>query len=502
MSNFPKVANIDFERLFFPKAIGIIGVSPTMRGGSFFVRCMKDRFRGPMYLFNPNFAGEELYGYKIYSSILEINDPIDYVILAIPARLCPKVMEEIGKKRVPFVTVFASGFREVGNETLEQELLNVAKQYGVRIIGPNCLGVYNPKAGLLFSYEQPRKAGNFSGVFQSGGIAQNMSQLAVSYGLHVSKFISIGNSLDLSPVEFLEYFNNDEYTKIIGLYIENLRSIKQGRGFMRVVKDCNLNRKPVILWRAGYGVATKKAILSHTGGLAGNNEIWEAVSKQTGSCMVGNSNELAALASAFNLTRLPSTRNVGVIGVGGGSTIEAIDIFEKYNLKIPSLTEKTINKMKRFIPDVNTNVTNPLDLGGSGIQPNIYYRSIMALERDPNISSIVFIKDPERFGNFQKLMKEIFRDNPGVVNFKGMDLNREFIRYVAKAKSISNKPMYCVMLKINEGFEEYKSRYKFKLKLLNRNVPVFESLDLAGIVLDKLNSYREFLQKHGKYPKI
>jgi hypothetical protein len=158
--------------------------------------------------------------------------------------------------------------------------------------------------------------------------------------------------------------------------------------------------------------------------------------------------------------------------------------------------------MKRFIPDVNTNVTNPLDLGGSGIQPNIYYRTIKALDKDPNISSIVFIKDPERFGNFQKLMKEIFQNTPGVVNFKGMDLNREFIKYIAKAKSISTKPMYCVMLKINEGFEEYKSRYKFKLKLLNRNVPVFESLDLAGIVLDKVNSYREFLQAHGKYPKM
>ncbi|MHA2007306.1 MAG: CoA-binding protein [Promethearchaeota archaeon] len=501
MISSPEINKNEFERLFFPRAIGVIGVSLDMRGGSFFVRSMKDRFKGPIYLFNPKFAGKDLYGYKIFSSILEIDDPIDYVILAIPARLCPGVMEEIGKKGVPFVTVFASGFREVGKETLEQELLNVAKQYNIRIIGPNCLGVYNPKAGLHFGMAQSRTSGNFSGVFQSGGIAQNMSQLAVSYGLYVSKFISIGNALDLSPVEFLKYFNNDDHTKIIGLYIENLRSTKQGREFMSVVKKCTLNRKPVILWRAGYGEATKKAILSHTGGLAGNNEMWKAVGKQTGSCIVGNSNELAALASAFNLTRLPSTRNVGVIGIGGGSTIEAIDIFEKHNLNIPSLTEKTINKMKRFIPDVNTNVTNPLDLGGAGIQPNIYYRSIMALEKDPNISSIVFIKDPERFGNFQKLMKEILRSSPGEINIKGLDLNREFIRYVAKAKSVSTKPMYCVMLKINEGFEEYKSRYKFKLKLLNRNVPVFESLDLAGVVLDQVNNYREFLQRNGKYPK-
>ncbi|MFW9865998.1 MAG: CoA-binding protein [Candidatus Thorarchaeota archaeon] len=484
---------IEFEKLFFPRTIGIIGVSFDMRGGSFFVRCMKNKFKGPIYLFNPKLAGKELYGYRVYESILDVEEQIDYAILAVPARLCPKIMEDIGKKRVPFVTIFASGFREVGNEQLEQELLNTAKMYNVRIIGPNCLGVYNPKAGLYFAFEQSRKSGNFSGIFQSGGIAQNMSQLCVSYGLYASKFISIGNALDLSPVEFLEYFINDDYTKIIGIYIENLRSKKQGRHFMNVLKKCNLNRKPVILWRAGYGEATKKAILSHTGGLAGNNAIWNAVAKQTGSCIVNNSNELAALASAFNLTRLPDTRNVGVIGIGGGSTIEAIDILEKYNLKIPNLTEKTVQKMQRFIPDVNTNLTNPIDLGGSGIQPNIYYRTIMSLEKDPNISSIVFIKDPERFGGFQDMLEEI--------GFSGMDLNREFIRYVTKAKHVSSKPMYCVMLKINEGFEEYKSRYKFKLKLLNRNIPVFESLDLAGTVLDKVNSYREFLQKHGKYPK-
>ncbi|MFX0104949.1 MAG: CoA-binding protein [Candidatus Hodarchaeota archaeon] len=493
MSITTNLDEINFDKLFFPRAIGIIGVSHDPDSGSFFLRCMKNRFRGSIYLFNPRLSGKDLYGYKIYSSILEISEPIDYVILAVPARLCPKLMEELGQKGVPFVTVFASGFREIGNEVLEKELLDIAQQYNVRIIGPNCIGVYNPRGSLYNAYDQSKKAGNFGGIFQSGGITQNLAQLAVSYGLYISKFISIGNALDLSPADFLEYFLYDDYTKIIGLYIENLRSIEQGRDFMKMVKNCNLNRKPVILWRAGYGEATKKAILSHTGGLAGNNEIWTAVGKQTGSCMVNNSNELAALASAFNLTRLPNTRNVGVIGIGGGSTIEAIDILEKYNLKIPNLTEKTINKMRRFLPDVNTNFTNPLDLGGAGIQPNIYYRTILALDKDPNISAIVFIKDPERFGGFQELLEEM--------GFKDMDLNKEFIRYISKAKRICIKPMYCVMLKINEGFEEYKSRYKFKLKLLNRNVPVFESLELTGAVLDKINSYREFLQKHGKFPK-
>lgn len=495
MSDSIESNGINFERLFSPRAIGIIGASYDPAGGGFFLRCMKNKFRGPIYLFNPRLSGKELHGYKVYGSILEIPDdkPIDYVVLAVPARLCPKLLEEIGQKKVPFVTIFASGFREVGNEDLEKQTLNVAQKHKIRIIGPNCIGVYNPSVGLYFAYDQSKRAGNFGGVFQSGGNAQNIAQLAVSYGLYISKFLSIGNSLDLSPSDFLKYFLRDDHTKIIGLYLENLRSVDHGREFMEVAKKCNLNRKPVILWRAGYGEATKKAILSHTGGLAGNNKIWNAVAKQTGCSLVNNSTVLAALASAFKLTHLPASRNIGVIGIGGGSTIEAVDILEDYNLKIPQLTEKSVKKMRRFIPDVNTNLTNPIDLGGAGIRPDNYYRCLLALDRDPNISAIVFIKDPERFGGFSEILEEM--------GFKGLDLNREFIRYISKAKSVCTKPMFCVMLKINEGFEEYKSRFKFKLKLLNRNVPVFESLNLTGEVLDKMNVYREFLQKHGKFPK-
>jgi len=495
MSNTIESNELNFEKLFTPRAIGIIGASHDPAGGGFFARAMVGKFKGPIYLFNPRMAGEKLHGLNVYSSILDIPDdkPIDYVILSVKARLCPPILEEIGQKKVPFVTIFASGFREVGNDDLEKETLRVAQKYNIRLIGPNCLGVYNPKVGLYFAYDSSRKSGNFGGVFQSGGNAQNVAQLAVSYGVPISKFISIGNALDLSYPDFLKYFLKDDDTRFIGLYLENLRSQSQGRDFMEAAKNCNLNRKPVILWRAGYGQATKKAILSHTGGLAGKNEIWNAVAKQTGCSLVSNSTVLAALASAFKLTRLPATRDIGVIGIGGGSTIEAIDILEKYNLKIPQLTEKTINKLKRFIPAVNTNVSNPLDLGGSGVRPDIYYKCLLNLNRDPNISAIVFIKDPERFGGFKELMEEM--------GFKNVDLNREFIRYISKAKSVIKKPMFCVMLKINEGFEAYKSRYKFKLKLLNRNVPVFESLDLAGTVLDKMNIYREFLQKHGKFPK-
>ncbi|TXT56320.1 MAG: putative Succinyl-CoA ligase [ADP-forming] subunit alpha [Promethearchaeota archaeon] len=492
-----KTKKIDFKKLFYPRAIGIIGASYNPAGGGYFVQAMKDRIRVPMYLFNPKHAGEEMFGYEVYGSILDIPEdkPIDYVILAVPAKLCPKLLEECGKKGVPFVTVFASGFSEVGNEGLEEQVIKTANKYNIRIIGPNCIGVYCPESNLYFGRDQSKKAGNFAGVLQSGGLAVNVSQLAVSYGCFVSKMVSIGNAIDLSHPDFLEYFLEDDKTAIIGLYVENLKSKTYGRKFIKSATKCNLNRKPVILWRAGYGEATKKAIQSHTGGLAGNNKVWEAVAKQTGCSLVNNSTEVAALASAYKLIHLPASRNIGLIGIGGGSTIEAGDTLEKYNLKIPQLEEKTIKKMQRFLPDVNTNVKNPLDLGGQGALPHIYYRTIITLDKDPNIDAIVFVKDPERFKSLEETIIS------GMGFDEDVDLSRSFIKYISKAKRLCDKPMICVMLKISEGFQEYKSRYKFKLKLLNRNVPVFESFDLAGKVLDRMNTYREFLQSHGKYPK-
>ena len=488
-------SNIDLERLFTPRAIGIIGASLNPAGGGYFVRCMTGKIKVPMYLFNPNYAGQELLGYRCYGSILEIpeDEPIDYVILGVKAKLCPSLMEEIGKKGVPFVTIFASGFAEVGNMELEQQVISVARRYNIHIIGPNCLGVYNPAMGLANGFGLSKKAGNFSGVFQSGGLAVNSAQLAVAYGCFVSKFISVGNQIDLTHPDFLEYFLHDDRTRIIGLYLENLKSQDIGRRFMKAAKACNLARKPVILWRAGYGEATKKAIISHTGGLAGDNRIWKAVAKQTGCSLVNNSTELAALASAFKLTSLPMSRNIGLIGIGGGSTIEGGDALERYGLKIPKLTDKTITKMGRFLADVNTNLTNPLDLGAQGSYPNLYYRTIITLDNDPNIDAIVFVKDPERFA---KLEKSLIAQSG-----RKMDLNKLFIKYVSKAKHVLKKPIYCVMLKISEGFEEYKSRYSFKLKLLNRQVPVYENFEIAGKVLNHMNNYREFLQKHGKYPK-
>jgi acetyltransferase len=295
----------DFEKLFNPRAVGIIGANNKLFGGGYFLKSLVNLgFERPIYLFNPRLKGKVLDGYTVYGSILEVDDDheIDYLIIAVPAKLCPELLEECGKKNIPFVTIFTSGFSEIGNENLEKRLLEIAKKYKIRIIGPNCLGVYVPKIKLTFSLSLLKDYhGNLGMIFQSGGLAVYVAAMAQSiYGTNPSKVLSIGNQIDLNFVDFLEYFLTDNETQFVALYLENIKSIEIGRNFLKIVKKLSLAEKPVILWKVGTGNATKEAIMSHTGGLAGNTKIWRAVAKQTGACLVRNSHELINLAMAFN----------------------------------------------------------------------------------------------------------------------------------------------------------------------------------------------------------
>ena len=463
---------IDFEKLFNPRSIGIIGASEKDSGGGYFITCLLSiGFDKPIYLFNPRLKGKTLHDIKVYGSILEIpdNKPIDYVIVAVPARLCPLVLEECGKKRVPFVTIFSSGFSEVGSHNLEVKVLEIAKKYNVRIIGPNCLGIFVPKSRISLSRQLlNEKSGGLGMIFQSGGLAIYLSAKGQSiYGTNPSKVISIGNQIDLNFVDFLKYFLLDNETKIIDLYVENVKSQEIGRNFMKIVKELTLKGKPVILWKVGSGKATVETIMSHTGGLAGSLKIWEAMAKQTGALMVKNSEELINLAMSFeHISSMPINRNMGITANGGGVSIQTTDIFERYNLKVPKLTFETTQKFKEFIPDVNTIIRNPLDLGASGNNPEVFYKTLITLDSDPNISAVIFIKV--------------------------YDFNHVFLETIKKAYKEMKKPLICLAYKIVDDTSDYARKILFKKELFKLKVPVFESIEMTAKSLDKICTFREF----------
>jgi acyl-CoA synthetase (NDP forming) len=466
---------LDFEKLFNPRSVGIIGANNKLFGGGYFLKSLVNLgFEKPLYLFNPRLKGSKLEGYPVYGSILEIDDDndIDYVIIAVPAKLCPQILEECGKKNIPFVTIFTSGFSEIGNDYLEAALLEIARKYNIRLLGPNCLGVYVPKIKLTFSLGLLREhSGNLGMIFQSGGLAIYVAAMAQSiYGTNLSKVLSIGNQIDLNFVDFLEYFLTDKETQSVALYLENIKSIKIGRKFLEVVKQLSLAGKPVFLWKVGTGEATKDAIMSHTGGLAGNKKIWQAMAKQTGACLLNNSHELINLAMAFNhISHLPMDRNMAITTVGGGASIETTDVFEQYNLKVPKLAPETIEKFKDFLPDVNTIFRNPLDLGASGNIPNIFYQTLITLDSDPNISAVVFIK---------------------VYNY-----SHDFRKAIRKAYNEMKKPLICIAYKVVDDTSDYAGKLLFKRELFELKVPIFESIELAAKSLDIMCRYNEFLEK-------
>ncbi|MCK4286715.1 MAG: CoA-binding protein [Candidatus Lokiarchaeota archaeon] len=467
----------DFEKLFNPRAVGIIGVTEKWGGGYWLNTFKNSGFDKPIYIFNPRLKGKVIADFPVYGSVLEIPDdkPIDYVIVAVPARIVPTVLEECGKKGVSFATIFSSGFSEVGNHHLEVEVLEVVKKYNIRVIGPNCMGIFVPKNKITFSRGLlTDESGNFGGIFQSGGLAIYISAKGQSiYGTNPSKILSIGNQIDLNFVDFLEYFLEDDETSIIALYVENIKSQEIGRNFIKVVNKLTLKGKPVILWKVGSGEATRETIMSHTGGLAGSLKIWEAVAKQTGALMVKDSNELINLAMIFqHISSMPMNRNMGITTGGGGASIETADTFERYNLKVPKLAPETIEKFKEFVPDVNTIFRNPLDLGGSMGNPEIFYKCLLALDADPNLSAIIFIKV--------------------------YDFNHVFLETIKRAYKEMKKPLICIAYKIVDDTSDYANKVLFKRELFKMKIPVFESVELAAKALDKMCTFREFQNRNNQ----
>ncbi len=465
----------DLNRLFNPRAIGIIGVSDKPYGGGFFLRALQSvAFDKPIYIFNPRLKGQIIRDLHVYGSILDIpmEEPIDYVVIAVPAKLCPAILEEVGKRKVPFVTIFTSGFSEVGIQSLESDLLIIAKKYDIKILGPNCVGIYVPKNNIAFSSRLNSNSGNFGMILQSGGLAIQMSSMASSiYGNPISKAISIGNQIDLNFVHFLEYFLTDKETEVIGLYLENIKNNEIGQNFRQILKKLALKKKPVILWKVGSGESSREAIKSHTGGLAGSQAVWEGIARQTGAILVKSAEEFQNLAMTFHyLLNLSIDRKVGVISIGGGASIQITDVLEQHNLLVPRLLPETQETILKFLPGVNTIVRNPLDLGSSGINPEVFYKSLLALDRDPNISVIIF---------------------GWVINF-----DEQILKYVKKAYYEMNKPFICVAYMITEDIKYYIDRLQFKKEMFKLNIPVYESIEALAKSLNNLCTYHEYIKKH------
>jgi len=357
------------DYLFNPRSIALAGVSPDLSRpnlAQMFVHSLRSfGFKGEIYPLHP--AGGEIFGMKVYKSVKDIKGEVDYVISAIPAKFTPQLVRECVEKRVKAVHLFTSGYSEIEDQMggrLEAEILSSAKKGGVRLVGPNCMGLYCPSSGVTFAAEYPdqkafpKKTGPMGLISQSGGNTIYTIRQCAERGVFFSKAISYGNAADLNETDYLDYMADDPDTKVICMYVEGL---KDGRRF-RQVMDKTLAKKPVIVNKSGNTEAGGRTCASHTSAIAGSAAIWHDFLRQAGAIQVGSMDELADVSVAFNRMPLPWGRNAVVIGTGGGAGVQAADEIANAGLNLPMLPAEVRRKLHDIYgSEAGSIFRNPVD---------------------------------------------------------------------------------------------------------------------------------------------
>jgi acyl-CoA synthetase (NDP forming) len=349
-----------FEPLFEPKTVAVLGASTNnVAIANTFIRRMKDfGFKGAIYPIHPKVP--EVEGLKAYPSLGDTPEPIDYAYVAIGAERIPDVLAA-AKGRCRIAQVISSGFGEVEEgRALERTLMEKARAAGVRVLGPNTLGSYSPRGGLTFPANAPKAVGTVGIVAQSGGLSTDIIKRGEWRGLRFSGLITIGNSADVAPHELVEYYLEDPQTKVIGLYLED---IKQGRAFFDLLRSPKAT-KPVVILKGGRSQQGRMAAASHTGALAGDDRAWEALPRQLPVALVATVNDfLDGLLALQYLTPRPSkpTQLVTLFGNGGGSSVLGTDAFADVGLNVLPFGPAVRARLESLKLPPGTSVANPID---------------------------------------------------------------------------------------------------------------------------------------------
>lgn len=385
-------SNTLMTSLFNPKSVCIIGASakPGKLGYNILENIVKYGYTGSVYPVNPHY--QSILSLKVYSSVSEIDDEIDLAVIVIPAEAVVKVAEECGGKKVKNLVVISAGFKETGKEGAEREkaLKDICEKYKMKLLGPNCLGVIDTFTPLnaSFAAQMPLK-GNIAFISQSGALGTAILDWSFKNRIGFSKVISLGNKADLSESDFIAALAADVNTKVILLYIED---VKDGDKFIENLRK-TVRIKPVLVLKSGSSPAGQRAAASHTGSLAGSKIAYETVFKQFGALQVETISDLFNYAKVFSTQPLPKDNAVCILTNAGGPGIIATDACERYGLKLASLNSETLNNLREQLPS-NASIYNPVDILGDA-QPERYYTALEALKNDDNISSIIIILTPQ-----------------------------------------------------------------------------------------------------------
>jgi acyl-CoA synthetase (NDP forming) len=378
------------DEIMHPRSVAVVGVPRGLKTGKLFFMALLDQgFSGDIYPVSPQ--ADEIDGFKAYPSVTAIPGAVDLAIILVPQQQILSAVQECAAKGVKGAVLFTAGYKETGTEegrALEEQLVQVARASGMRLIGPNCMGIYAPRSGLSFFPNLTKEPGPVGLVSHSGSLANVLCLTAPKKGIRFSKAISLGNECDLSSADFLLYLGNDPETRLIGAYIEG---VKDGPRFFDALHAASL-RKPVILWKVGLTPAGAQAAASHTGALAVAKDIWEGLVKQAGAVpVVGYEAWVDAL---MGFTMLPEGLGdrIAIISGPGGLAVSAAEACADNGLQLAELSPGTREALAAVVPSTGTSLRNPVDVGlTASLEIGIYLKSIQVVTLDPAVDAVVII---------------------------------------------------------------------------------------------------------------
>jgi acyl-CoA synthetase (NDP forming) len=466
---------------FYPRHVAIAGASEqSVSFGYHYLRHLIDYgFKGEIYPVNPHKTS--VLGMKAYHSLAEVPGDVDFVICCVSAEMVLPLLDDCAQKNVKVVHLFTARLSETGRPQaakLEREIQARAARLGINLIGPNCMGVYSPEAGISFAYGLPPEPGNVGVVFQSGGAATLLIQTAALLGIRFSKAVSYGNGLQIDESDIIDYLADDSKTEIIAAYFEG---IKDGRKFINSISRA-AQKKPVIAIKGGRGKSGARAVSSHTAAVAGSLSMWETVFNQFNIMQVQDLDEMTNLLVLFSGLMPVRGRRLGIIGGGGGKGVLAADLAEEAGLTLPPLSPEMRGKLKPILPALWDWLSNPIDFsiwGDEAAKAGEVHR--------------LFMESPD----FDCLIIQVSDDNPMGDDWWVAIVQMEVDSIIAMHRSRA-KPVVAVLSAAKPGYDDlenirWRTLMEQRSRLTANKIPTFCSIAEAVHALAK---YIDYWQKH------
>lgn len=415
----------NLKKIFYPQSVAVVGATKAKGTVPYDIiqNILLADINAAVYPVSPR--EKQIAGVKAYKYVLDIEDPIDLAIIVFPSSVAHMALEQCGQKGIKSVIIISAGYKETGEKGLEreQQIIEIARKYDISFIGPNCLGVINTdpeiKLNASFARKMPEE-GNIGFLSQSGALCTAVLDYARAKHIGFSKFISFGNKADISETDLMYYLMNDEQTKVILLYLEE---VSDGRALMKAARDViRKSGKPVLILKSGRTEQGANAAASHTGSLAGSDEICDAAFNQAGILRCDNIEEMFNKAMAFAYQPAPDSNHVAIITNAGGPGVLTTDAAVRSGLEIARFSEETLKNFKRQLP-ATANIKNPVDVIGDA-RADRYDAALKGVINDSSVDGIFVILTPQSMTNIEEIAEEVVKvasetDKPIYTSFMG-----------------------------------------------------------------------------------